>query len=320
MDSLSSGTILPMDICADPIPADLIVLRHFAETRDPEAFSQIVRRHGRVVYAASMRILGDQGRAQDVAQETFFRLMQNPSGVTQSLGGWLHRSATRLALDVRRSERARRDREQTYGQQHSAEHRDERSSNPRWAELSPLVDLALSRMDEPGRSLLIRHFLNGTPQAELAVELNLSPATVSRRIKSAMADLAKRLKADGACLGVAPLTAFLLHLQASPAPAAFALEMGKMQLIASLRGAVGPLWPLPSVAADYPASLPIRARRPLAEREPIPPAAMAGYLVMMILVAIYFLCLGMSLARVSPNPATVPAKPAVDQDTPWSLP
>ena len=78
---------------------DLELLDRFRARGDAEAFSEIVRRYASTVFAAGQRILGDSGRAEDVAQETFFRLLRRPEMVQQSLGGWLHRSATRLAVD-----------------------------------------------------------------------------------------------------------------------------------------------------------------------------------------------------------------------------
>ena len=98
---------------ANPIPqpeADL--LRRFADG-DEAAFTEIVDRYAGLVFCVCNRVLGDRGRAEDVAQETFFRLVKCPDRVSHSLGGWLHRAATRLAVDTLRSERARHRREQT---------------------------------------------------------------------------------------------------------------------------------------------------------------------------------------------------------------
>src|SRR5271170_4402994 len=159
---------------------DLSLLRRFTETGDRGAFAEIVRRYAGVVYAASHRILGDEARAQDVSQETFFRLMQRPKLVTQSLGGWLHRAATHLAIDAKRSDLSRRNREKTYWMAREKEGGHE----PQWEEVSPYVDQALNELPEPMRTLLVRHFLQGTPQADLAAEADASPATISRKIKA----------------------------------------------------------------------------------------------------------------------------------------
>src|SRR6516225_11076310 len=96
------------DSTASQAASDMLLLRQFTDTGDPAIFAEIVRRYAGVVYSASHRILNDEARAQDVSQETFFRLMRQPKLVTHSLGGWLHRSATHLAIDAKRSESSRR--------------------------------------------------------------------------------------------------------------------------------------------------------------------------------------------------------------------
>src|SRR3954462_10428262 len=96
----------------DAIPAqpDLDLLKRFADG-DEVAFAEIVRRYAGLVYSVCHRVLGERGWAEDVSQETFFRLLKHRRQVSQSLGGWLHRAATRLAVDALRSENARRRRE-----------------------------------------------------------------------------------------------------------------------------------------------------------------------------------------------------------------
>src|SRR5258706_4222543 len=87
----------------NPADLDLILLDRFREDGDQEAFAEIVRRYASAVFSTCMRILGDKARADDVSQETFFRLSQKPEAVKQSVGGWLHTAATRLALDAGRT-------------------------------------------------------------------------------------------------------------------------------------------------------------------------------------------------------------------------
>jgi RNA polymerase sigma-70 factor (ECF subfamily) len=215
-----------------PFEPDLMLLHRFTETGDASAFAEIVQRYARVVYSASIRVLGDEGRAQDVSQETFFRLMQRPKLVTHSLAGWLHRTATHLALDVRRSERARKHRELTYGLEQQQTKPENKTGRATWAEVSPYVDQALNEIKEPVRGLLIRHFLQGVPQAELAAELDVSPATLSRRIKSGLEELQQQLRKKGVYIGLATLALFCTAETSSAMPAAFVCELGKMNLVA----------------------------------------------------------------------------------------
>lgn len=215
------------------IEPDLVLLQRFRESRDPEAFREIVRRYTGAVFATCHRILRDVGSAEDAAQETFFRLMTRPQRVTASLGGWLHRAATRLALDIRRSEGARRRREIAYGVPEPAEAMD-------WADVAPKLDEALAALPEEHRELLVRHFLRGEPQADLAAEMETSPATLSRKMKIAVEALRTELGSRG--LAVAPgLLLLLLNQSAtSSAPAALKLAMAKMSLFCTARNGIPP--------------------------------------------------------------------------------
>jgi RNA polymerase sigma factor (sigma-70 family) len=236
-------------ITAEP---DLVLLERFKLTRDPEAFREIVRRYTGAVFATCFRILRDPGTAEDAAQETFFRLMTRPQRVTASLGGWLHRAATRLALDIRRSDGSRRRREIAYTAPEPAEASD-------WAEVAPKLDEALAALPEQQRELLVRHFLRGEPQAELATELQTSAATLSRRMKAAVEALREELAHRGLCVAPALLFTLLAHNGTSSAPAALQLAMGKMALFCTAqhagRSALVAKVSLGSVLRNFPRSV-----------------------------------------------------------------
>jgi RNA polymerase sigma-70 factor (ECF subfamily) len=229
-----------------PQETDLSLLRRFIDSGDPEVFAEIVQRYSGVVYSASWRILNDDARAQEVSQETFFRLLRQPRLVTQSLGGWLHRTATHLAIDAHRSETSRRQREQNYGVQRAAAVFSEQTT---WEEISPQVDAALEDLPEPARTLLTRHFLQGTPQADLADEMHVSPATISRKIKTAVQELRKRLRQKGIYIGLLALIEFCRSQTAKAAPPYLMTELAKM-------GMVGPIDLAPPPAPGPPALRP----------------------------------------------------------------
>ncbi|HEY2587815.1 MAG TPA: sigma-70 family RNA polymerase sigma factor [Tepidisphaeraceae bacterium] len=214
-------------ITAEP---DFVLLERFKQTRDPEAFREIVRRYTGAVFATCFRILHDPGTAEDAAQETFFRLMTRPQRVTASLGGWLHRAATRLALDIRRSDGSRRRRELARTVPEPIEASD-------WAEVAPVLDEALAALPETHRELLIRHFFRGESQANLAMEMQTSAATLSRRMKAAIDALREELTHRGLCVAPALLFTLLAKNGASSAPAALQLAMGKMALFCTAQHA-----------------------------------------------------------------------------------
>jgi RNA polymerase sigma-70 factor (ECF subfamily) len=73
----------------------------FAETREDAYFAEIERRHKRKVCAIGYKILGDFGKAEDVAQESFVLLsMAGDRFKDGSVEGWLCLVARRLALNV----------------------------------------------------------------------------------------------------------------------------------------------------------------------------------------------------------------------------
>src|SRR5436190_926693 len=76
-------------------PSDAELLARFAGANDSEAFTLLLRRHGPMVLGVCRRGAGDW--AEDAFQATFLALARAPWRVTESLPGWLHRVATRMA-------------------------------------------------------------------------------------------------------------------------------------------------------------------------------------------------------------------------------
>lgn len=71
--------------------------------------AELARQHGRLVFAAAHRILGDAALAEDVQQDVFLRLLDARLDTVQSWPAWLTAAATRQAIDhVRRQQRWRR--------------------------------------------------------------------------------------------------------------------------------------------------------------------------------------------------------------------
>jgi RNA polymerase sigma factor (sigma-70 family) len=213
-----------------PPDNDFALLDRFAAGGDEEAFAEIVRRYAGVVYATSFRVVHDRARAEDVSQEVFFRLLRRPQAVSQSLGGWLHQCATRLALDEVRSETARRKREAN----RRVETGETEEQTSTWQEISPYVDEALATLPEESRELLISHFLQGKSQSAIAIETRTSPATISRRMRDAVTALRAELRQQG--IMVAP--ALLIGLcrmnapaQAAAIPSTLMSELGKMAIV-----------------------------------------------------------------------------------------
>jgi RNA polymerase sigma-70 factor (ECF subfamily) len=76
---------------------------------DPQEFERAYDEHGRSVYAAALRILGNSAQAQDVTQDVFLRLWRRPGRFDArrgDLGAYLRLMARSRALDLWREGQA----------------------------------------------------------------------------------------------------------------------------------------------------------------------------------------------------------------------
>lgn len=75
---------------------------------DPDAATAFVRRFQRRVFGLALAILGDQGAAEDAAQETFVRAWRHADAYDPrrgAVGTWLLTIARNVSIDLRRLRR-----------------------------------------------------------------------------------------------------------------------------------------------------------------------------------------------------------------------
>ncbi len=80
-----------------------------AQLSDPQEFERAYDDHGRGVYAAALRILGNPAQAQDVTQDVFMRVWRRPAAFDArrgELGSYLRLMARSRALDLWREGQA----------------------------------------------------------------------------------------------------------------------------------------------------------------------------------------------------------------------
>jgi RNA polymerase sigma-70 factor (ECF subfamily) len=73
--------------------------------RDAQAMAELFDRYGSMVYSVALRVLRDTGHAEDVMQDVFFNLWENPKSFVSargSLGAWLLVVARNRSIDALR--------------------------------------------------------------------------------------------------------------------------------------------------------------------------------------------------------------------------
>ena len=96
-----------------PPTSDADLLRDFLR-KDEAAFAELVRRHGRLVWAVCRQLTRSDAEADDAFQATFLVLLQNAKKVREAgkLSAWLHGVAYKVCAKVRRAAQRREAREQ----------------------------------------------------------------------------------------------------------------------------------------------------------------------------------------------------------------
>ncbi len=76
------------------------------QRRDPQALAELYDKYGRIAFALIVRIVRDQGIAEDLTQETFLRVWNRMAGFDAergALGAWVLTVARNRAIDYLRS-------------------------------------------------------------------------------------------------------------------------------------------------------------------------------------------------------------------------
>jgi RNA polymerase sigma factor (sigma-70 family) len=204
--------------------SDRQLLERFATGRDASseaAFELLVRRHGPMVLRVCRSSLVDPSDVQDAFQATFLVLVRRSSAVRrfESIGGWLHGVACRLAARARVEAARRRAAEQRWGRLRVVNVVDlgEHDQVDR-AEFGPIVQEEVQRLPQKYRGAVVLVYWEGLTHEQAALQLGCPLGTVRSRLARARELLRRRLTRRG----VAPLAgAVAAWLGSTTASAAF---------------------------------------------------------------------------------------------------
>ncbi len=210
--------------------SDAQLLGRFRTQRDDVAFVALVARHGPMVLAVCRGVLRDEHAAEDAFQATFLILVRKASvlWVGESLGGWLHRVAHRVALQSHADAVRRRARERRAGEAAALRATPVGPED----ELRVLIRAEIDRLPDRLRLPVVLCDLEGLTRDQAAERLCWSEGAVRGRLARARALLRQRLTRRGVML---PTTAVATSLACEASAAA----IPEILLAATARAAVG---------------------------------------------------------------------------------
>ena len=174
---------------------------------DPGAFESLLRRHRAPLFTFLLRMLGDREKAEDLAQETFLRIVKGAQAWERRarFQTWLFTIARNLCVDQSRRDRFRRadslDAEGRDGEPPLVESVPGAGVDPERgaasARVRPLLQKALLSLPAEQREVFILREQAGVPFREIAEMIGVNENTVKSRMRYALENLRKALTAAG---------------------------------------------------------------------------------------------------------------------------
>jgi len=171
-------------------PSDESLMQAVAQG-DFAAFEQLVRRHQEVVWRTAYRIVGDHQAAEDLAQETFLRVLQaadryRPEAAFRT---YLYRIVVRLCSDYvhKRRPAPGEDLSQVLAGTVAVEQQAERS------EQSDAVQRAVAALPAKQRSAVVLRYYEGLSSRQIADVMQTTVKAVERLLARGRGALQERL-------------------------------------------------------------------------------------------------------------------------------
>lgn len=199
---------------------DAQLLEGFAVRREEACFEVLVWRHGSLVLNLCRRILRDAHEAEDAFQATFLILARKAGaiGKKESLAGWLHKVAFRVALGLQAKRTKRRAKEEPIGDPAA----EQTTEDLALRDLRPIVDAELNRLPNKLRVPLVLCYLEGHTNEEAAEQLGCPKGTLLSRLARGRERLRGRLVRRGVTLSAVMLVTALSKDAMAALPTALA--------------------------------------------------------------------------------------------------
>jgi RNA polymerase sigma-70 factor (ECF subfamily) len=171
---------------------------------EPKAFETLLTRHEKGVYRFALRMLGDSMQAEEVAQESFLRVIQSASRYKARAGfrNYLYRIARNLCIDLlRKRPREARLPEVEGGSAGTVEGVPDRNPGPENSagagQLRAAIRRALLRLPADQREAFLLKEVKDMKLQDVATITGANLNTVKSRLRYALRSLREHLTEEG---------------------------------------------------------------------------------------------------------------------------
>ncbi len=162
-------------------PSDIDDIRR-AQSGDLDAFGRVYRTHAPRVFALSMRLTGDRGRARTLTQDTFVKAWDRLASFRgeAAFTSWLHRITVNIVLmDARGRKR--------YDARVAGSEALDLNAVTRPVDIEQAIDLerAIAALPPGARTVFVLHDVEGYRHGEIAQLTGLAPGTLRAQLHRA---------------------------------------------------------------------------------------------------------------------------------------
>jgi RNA polymerase sigma factor (sigma-70 family) len=210
--------------------SDLDLLRRFTRENSQDAFTEIVRRHLDLVYSAALRQIRSPQLAEEIAQSVFADLARSAGKLKPDtiLTAWLYAVTRRTAIDTIRKESRRQLREQI-----AVEMNNMNATANDWTQIEPLLDDAMSALDETDRSAILLRYFENKNLREVGESLGTNEDAAQKRVSRAVERLREFFSKRNMTIGAGALTVLISANAVQSAPIGLALTIANASLAAA---------------------------------------------------------------------------------------
>jgi RNA polymerase sigma factor (sigma-70 family) len=209
--------------------SDLELLKRYGRDRSEEAFAELVRRHLDLVHSAALRQVRSPQLAEEVAQSAFTDLARQAHRLAPDtiLTAWLYQVTRRTAIDVVRREARRQLREQIATEMNALN-----ATAADWTHIEPLLDDAMSALDETDRAAVLLRYFENKSLREVGQTLGTSDDAAQKRVSRAVVRLREFFAKRGVNVGASGLAVVISANAVQAAPVGLAVTISTAAALA----------------------------------------------------------------------------------------